>query len=95
MRATRHEFQCNNDMKGECMQDELSTKVMASLVKSKALAGSIWRSKKGGTKHKITGYGLEGNDVIINYRLCKLDPKGGLKEDSLQRIPFLRGFTLI
>ena len=77
------------------MNDELSTKVMASLIKSKALAGSVWQPKKGGAKRKITGYGLEGNDIIINYRLCKPDSKGKLKESAIQRLLFLSRFTLI
>lgn len=76
------------------MNEELPTKVMASLIKSKALAGSIWKPKKGGAKRKITGYGLDGNDVLINYRLCALDSKGSLKESALPRVPFLAGFTL-
>ncbi len=76
------------------MNGELSTKVMSSLIKSKALAGSIWQPKKGGAKRKITGYGLEGNDVTINYRLCMPDARGGLKESSLRRILFLSRFTL-
>jgi len=74
--------------------EELSTKVMASLIKSKALAGSIWRPKKGGAKRRITGYGLDRNDVIINYRLCSLDSKGSLKESALPRAPFLARFVL-
>ena len=76
------------------MNDELPTKVITSLIKSKALAGSTWKPKNGGAKRKITGYGRTGADVLVNYRLCTKDSTGNLKESALPRPAFLTKFTL-
>ena len=77
------------------MNGEPATSVMASLIKSKALAGSIWKSKATNYVYKITGYGQDGSDVIINYRFCNKDDTGSLGEASTRRVKFLRNYRLI
>ena len=77
------------------MNEELSTKVMSSLIKSKALAGSTWKSKATNCLYKITGYEQNGSDVIINYRFCSNDYKGNLGEASARRTKFLRSYVLV
>lgn len=77
------------------MNGEPSTSVMASLIKSKALAGSIWKSKATNCVYKITGYEQDGLDVIINYRFCSKDYTGSLGEASARRIKFLRNYKLV
>ena len=77
------------------MKDELSTSVMASLIKSKALAGSIWKSKATSCLYKIVGYAQNGSDVVINYRFCNSDYTGTLGEAAARRVKFLRNYELV
>lgn len=77
------------------MKGELSTSVMASLVKSKALAGSVWKKKGKNILYKIIGYAQVDTDVLIQFRLCFITDKGAIEEDSLCRTKFLQEFTLV
>ena len=77
------------------MNGELSTSVMASLIKSKALAGSIWKKKGKSILYKIVGYTQTGTDVLIQFRFCNKNSKESFGEDSLSRTNFLREFKLV
>ncbi len=77
------------------MKGELSTSVMASLIKSKALAGSTWKKKGKSIIYKIVGYIQTGTDVLIQFRFCSKSTKGSLGEGSLSRSEFLRKYELV
>ena len=77
------------------MNEELSTSVMASLIKSKALAGSTWKKIGKSVLYKIVGYTQIGTDVLIQFRFCSKNTKESFGEDSLSRTRFLRGFKLV
>ena len=77
------------------MNEELSTSAMASLIKSKALAGSIWKKKGKSILYKIVGYTQIDTDVLIQFRFCNKNTKGAFGEGSLSRAGFLREFKLI
>lgn len=77
------------------MNGELSTSVMASLIKSKALAGSTWKRKGKSVLYKIVGYTQTGTDVLIQFRFCSKNTKDSFGEDSLSRASFLREFKLV
>ncbi|MCK5610360.1 hypothetical protein KAR91_51280 [Candidatus Pacearchaeota archaeon] len=77
------------------MSRELSTSVMASLIKSKALAGSTWKKKGKSIIYKIVGYTQTGTDVLIQFRFCNKNTKGAFGEDSLSRVSFLQEFKLV
>ena len=77
------------------MNEELSTSVMASLIKSKALAGSTWKKKGKSIIYKIVGYTQIGVDVLIQFRFCNKWDRGKLGECSLGRSEFLRKYELV
>ena len=77
------------------MNGELSTSVMANLIKSKALAGSIWKRKGKMILYKIVGYTQIDTDVLIQFRFCNKWDKGTLGECSLSRLEFLRKYQIV